>query len=79
MPPGVVVSIPVDRAPLAEAGGTNQYRLALSLNPTGEVNLEIQADPGLEVSIDKGAGVTEIGGEEEIVGRAVFDLGEKVT
>jgi hypothetical protein len=53
--PGVVVLVPPDLSPLAEAGGTSQYRVALSVTPTGEVDLEIQADPGLELSIDRGA------------------------
>ena len=52
--PGVVVLPPSDPTPLAEAGGATQYRVGLSLNPTGDVVLGIMAEAGLEISVDKG-------------------------
>lgn len=53
-PAGIIVLNPTNTAPMSESGGTNQYSLMLTLAPSSEVQVEIAADDGLEVSVDQG-------------------------
>lgn len=53
-PAGIIVLGLTNAAPMPESGATNQYSLMLTLTPSSEVQVEIAADDGLEVSVDQG-------------------------
>lgn len=52
--PGFSIGALALASPLSELGGTNAYSVTLTRNPTSPVTLAVEAQEGLEVSVDGG-------------------------